>query len=588
MTNENLAVISAIKSFKRESDVFKQVINKLVNENADENLIILLLNPDLVDKIIESDKYSEALDYLMHTYQVERSLIIKEQMLKRYEKKVQGAIEEAKISSVPTKEAIESAFRGEDDIKKAKDAAKTFENSPEKTDALSKNKDLVNSNNANAKVKKGASEIAESLDPGFKEAKKASEEFTKKHEGVKANVEVPHVTLTPENKIDKPKVEPKKDEKEQSETPVVSTLSPAAKTTGELDNKMHEVKKTRKVSEFFKKHKKGILIATGIAMVAVTSAVFSPILVPTLISANSVCASLATSAAIKNLFTGLNTVLAKTIGATFMNSQWLTSTGAAITSTVAKGGLLTALGTYGLFGVYGFGFVKAIKGMFKAIDLPSKKELEEIENVEQDVLKEVPEKEDLTVEKQIVKEEVKTETTSIPTEEELRSNAPKTDIENEQLEDTINRQIKDIPDIEGFDPFKNNRKEEFVKIPTEEELRANAPKKVDESPISLKNDDELGEEISIEPESTLEEVEDVASMEEKEGLMSRLLEPESDKMEPISVEPKEDIDIPLDDNLSAADFEMLIKELQANNAAKREREKMDAESLDDYSLGMGL
>ena len=44
MTNENLAIVSAIKSFKLEKEIFKTVLKNLIDKDADQNIIALLLS----------------------------------------------------------------------------------------------------------------------------------------------------------------------------------------------------------------------------------------------------------------------------------------------------------------------------------------------------------------------------------------------------------------------------------------------------------------------------------------------------------------------------------------------------------------
>jgi len=626
MTNENLAVISAIKSFKRENDIFKQVINNLVNEDADENLIILLLNPDLVDKIIEPDKYTEALDYLMNTYQTERSSIVREKMLKRYEKRVQGEILEASVSSIPTKEAIESSYIKDDDIKKAENAAKTFEDNPVKVPISPKNHDILNANNANKKVKKGADEIALSLDPGFKEAKKASEDFAKKHE-VKAKVEVPHVSVTPKKEVKLPKVEPKKENKEEikkeepkkeekkkNERPVLSTPSPAARTTGELDNKMHEVKKTRSVSKFFKEHKKGMLIATGLAMVAVTSAIFSPIIIPSLISANATCEALAGTAAVKSLFHGLNTALAKTIGATFMNSQWLNSAGAAITSTVAKGGLLTALGTYGLWGAYGTGFVVAIKNMFKAVNLPSKKSKENYvsEKIEyhptiedNEHLSEKDIKDAVVYEKNvgenyysepIYEELYDKKVYDIPTQEDLRVKGFALD--NEEKEDSVSEEpiYEEVKQEENLSYLEEAPSEEYFG-PTQEDLRMKGFALDNEEKEDSVSEELMYEEVKREEEKS-SDVEEAPSEEyygpTQEDLRMKGFALDNEEKEDSIIEEPIYEEVKQEENLSYLEeapseeyFGPIQEDLRmnaSNYGLEDEGKKEDEEFIDDLSL----
>lgn len=386
MTNENLAVVSAIKSFKLEKEIFKTVIKKLIDKDADDNMIAILLNPDLVVSIIDENKYTDALEYVMHAYQQERRDIVAEMQLKRYEKKVQGAIEEAKIVSMPTMEAATRAggAKTEEEAKNAKDSAIIFiedkkedklgtkeaEIKAEKTDSIG------SPNIANAVAKKGTEEITASLDPAYEGVKKAQDDFAKKNgmDAPKAEVKVPNVTVVPtpvkkeEAKVEA-KPEPKKEEPKVESKPEEKKEEPK-----KLDGDAHEVKSTRETTSFFKKHKKAILIATGIVTIAVTTAAFPTLIVPSIMSANSTLYGYVGAPAVKTVLHGLNTVLGKAIGATYAaNGVWYAASGAAINSAAASTCLSSAIATYGLWGVYGKGVVDAIKGAFRGIDMESPK-----------------------------------------------------------------------------------------------------------------------------------------------------------------------------------------------------------------------
>lgn len=440
MTNENKAAISSIKSYKIEKDIFKTVIKKLIDKDADENLIALLLNPDLTEKIIDETKYTEALEYLMHTYQQERALIVREMRLKAFEKKVQGPIEEAKITSVPTREAIDLNSGDYDAVKNAKDSAQTFidENLDKVKEANTEEEkrklltDLVSVlNQANETAKKASREVSESLnDPKFQQVQEAAEDFEKKNGLQKALVETPRVHVVPQEQTPVLKREEKKEEEPKNE------------------EVLHEVKSTKETSSFFKRHKKGILIATGLGMCALTGVLVPTLIVPALMHANSIVAAHTTGSVLASAMHGINTSLGSFIGATFDGASglWTMANGTAINAAAAKTSILGALGTYGLWGVYGAGLVKSFKNMIKAVDLPNqnkketnkeplsvrvKQAIEDLKGIDEPVIK--PEnKEEVKKENEEVKEERKVEVVS-----EEKQNPQTPSVPREEVTETI-------------------------------------------------------------------------------------------------------------------------------------------------------
>lgn len=367
MTNENLAAISAIKTFKIEKEIYKTVIKKLIDKEADENLVVLLIKPELISSIIDEHKYTEALDYVLHTYQQERAHIVREMRLKAFSKPVQGPINEARFSSIPTSEVVNANnIEDENLIKTAKDAASTFMEEPKPDLSLNI------PNQTNQTLKAGANEISGSLEENEKELlKEATENIEKKNKD--AEVEIPKINVLPEEK--KEKVEVKKDD-------------------SLLDEELHEVKKQRPVTAFFRKHKKAVLIASGLAVISVTSLVMPTLIIPSLMSANSTLASHAGAGALTNILHGLNTVLAKVAGATFAPETgiWTGVNGALINAEAAKASMGVALGTYGLWGVYGKGFVKTIKNMFGALDMEDKPKEEKEEPKKETIFNKASEK----------------------------------------------------------------------------------------------------------------------------------------------------------------------------------------------------
>mgnify|MGYP004628790595 CR=1 FL=1 len=144
-------------------------------------------------------------------------------------------------------------------------------------------------------------------------------------ENKKMKQEVPQVKQeTSQIKEEKPQV------KEESN---VNKVEPST-------NKSHKVTKITSAKEFLKKHKKEILIAAGVAAVALTA---QPYIIPAIMHANSV---LWTSApALRGFLHGCNLVLGKTIGASYVGSSglWTAASGALINASAAEASLLGAL-----------------------------------------------------------------------------------------------------------------------------------------------------------------------------------------------------------------------------------------------------
>jgi len=367
--------------------------------------------------------------------------------LKAFEKRVQGPIEEAKVTSVPTQEAIDLNSGIDAEVKNAKDSASTFiDESLEKVKSADTEEekrrlltDLVRVlNQANQTTKKGAEEVKASLnDPKFEQAKKASDEFETKHGLQKAEVETPRVHVVPATK---PVLTETKKEEPKAEVPTPTEAQPVKKEEPKNDGVLHEVKATKETSSFFKKHKKGILIATGLGMCALTGVLVPTVIIPALMHANSIVAAHSVGTALASAMHGINTSLGGFIGAAFDGATgiWTLANGTAINAAAAKSSILCALGNYGLWSVYGFGLVKSFKNMIKAVDLPSPKKetekaplsvrvkqaLEDLKGIDEPVIKKEeikePQKEKVTEEKKETPktEEVKPVVVEQPKEEE--------------------------------------------------------------------------------------------------------------------------------------------------------------------------
>lgn len=489
MTNENRAAISSIKSYKIEKEIYKTVIKKLIDKDADENLIALLLNPDLTEKIIDETKYTEALEYLMHTYQQERALIVREMRLKAFEKRVQGPIEEAKVTSVPTQEAIDLNSGVDAEVKNAKDSASTFiDESLDKVKEASTEAekrrlltDLVRVlNQANQTTRKGAEEVKASLnDPKFEQAKKASDEFEAKHGLQKADVEAPRVHVVP---APKPVLT-----EEKKETPKVETPKPVEEPKKEEpkeDEELHEVKATRETSSFFKRHKKGILIATGLGMCALTGVLVPTLIIPALMHANSIVAAHTAGSALASAMHGINTSLGGFIKATFDGATgiWTMANGTAINAAAAKTSILGALGTYGLWSVYGFGLVKSFKNMIKAVDLPSPKKEDEKEKAPLSVrvkqaLEDLKGIDEPVIKKEDLKPEEKEEKKETPKVEEVKPvvvEQPKEEAKEEAKTETFELPVaptKTVTPVVEDVVKQNQRNKVFGEISDEDFLR---------------------------------------------------------------------------------------------------------------------
>lgn len=509
MTNEEKAYISTIKTLKQEKDIFKTVIKNLTDKDADENLIAILLNPDVIETLIDPNKYTEALEYVLHAYQQERLDIVREMMLKRYEKKLQGPIEEAKFTSIPTMEVASKAgvVGNEGEAKVAKDSASVFLDAPvnklEEKEAQIKDVDMVNApSTANKTVEKGKEEITgskgyepskEEKDDLVEAAKKAEEAFNKP---TKAEVIVPEVEIKEETKEEKPR----------------------------LDSEIHEVKATRKISNFFKEHKKAIYISTGIAALILTIALYPTVLVPTIMKANQVFYAHTTVPAIQTVLHGINTGLGKSIGATFADGLWYTAGGAAITSAAANTCLASAIATYGLWGIYGYGLTKSLKNYYKAVydKLDDKKE-----SKTEKLFKEL----DKTIEGKEEKVEVKTENKKPSKTEELfkkydeemnakkeskvSSKEVKREAKSSKTEELFKKYDAEIEKssapVEKTPEVKEEPKEEVVEAEVVKPIIEIKPRKIVEEPKKASTTEDLfkqyGEEIEKPETEVVEEKE---------------------------------------------------------------------------------
>lgn len=107
------------------------------------------------------------------------------------------------------------------------------------------------------------------------------------------------------------------------------------------EKKPAKVTKVTKAKEFLKKHKKAILIAGGIAALAL----MQPVIIPAIMHANSVL--WVHAPALRGMLHGCNLALGKLIGASYVGSTglWTSAAGTIINANAASASLLGALAT---------------------------------------------------------------------------------------------------------------------------------------------------------------------------------------------------------------------------------------------------
>lgn len=230
-------------------------------------------------------------------------------------------------------------------------------------------------------------------------------------ENEKIKQEVPQVKQeTSQIKEEKPQV------KEESN---VNKVEPST-------NKSHKVTKITSAIEFLKKHKKEILIAAGVAAVALTA---QPYIIPAIMHANSV---LWTSApALRGFLHGCNLVLGKTIGASYVGSSglWTAASGALINASAAEASLLGALAIQATtIGVIGTSAKKLVSKIQEKIKKKNENVVPTTENSNSNItnVEDLTDVEDLTLDPDNIDalktdEKIETPTNSEKEREELKN-----------------------------------------------------------------------------------------------------------------------------------------------------------------------
>lgn len=212
----------------------------------------------------------------------------------------------------------------------------------------------------------------------------------------------------------------------KQEAPQIKEEKPQVKEESNVNqveqptNKYHKVTKITSAKEFLKKHKKEILIAAGIAAVALTA---QPYIIPAIMHANSV---LWTSApALRGFLHGCNLVLGKTIGASYVGSSglWTAASGALINASAAEASLLGALAiqatTIGVIGT-------SAKRLVSKIQEKIKKKNENVAPTTENSNSNITNVEDLTLDSNNIdalktNEKIETPTNSEKEREELKN-----------------------------------------------------------------------------------------------------------------------------------------------------------------------
>lgn len=172
-----------------------------------------------------------------------------------------------------------------------------------------------------------------------------------------------------------------------------------AKKSKRVQRKGKLVKFKKSAIEFYKKHKKAIWFAAGIAIFAISL----PHLLPSVMYLNSalwhtaVAAGVPANAGIPVLLHDVNTIIGANIGATFASGTgiWTLANGAALNATVAEAGILASLGRLALIATPFVGAkiaIKNISGATSAIKNAVKKAKEKIKQRKEKIEEETPEK----------------------------------------------------------------------------------------------------------------------------------------------------------------------------------------------------
>jgi len=106
------------------------------------------------------------------------------------------------------------------------------------------------------------------------------------------------------------------------------------------------VKSVKSAKEFYKKHKKAVLIAAGLAAIALVHATLGPVIIPAIMHGNLMIGHAAP--ALRGVLGGINGVLGKAIHAQVIDNMWTLANGIRITPYCASASLLKGIAISGM------------------------------------------------------------------------------------------------------------------------------------------------------------------------------------------------------------------------------------------------
>jgi DNA repair exonuclease SbcCD ATPase subunit len=158
-------------------------------------------------------------------------------------------------------------------------------------------------------------------------------------------------TIEKEIKFNRAYLEQHKDENEEKYNETVAKLD-------ELENRLDKVSKkyrqkcpflvrtAKSAKAFYKKHPKLVLLAAGLATVAILHATVGPIIIPAIIHGNLMIGNKVTF--LRPLLKGINNALGGLINAKIVNNRWMLANGTIIYPSCASASLLKGLAISGM------------------------------------------------------------------------------------------------------------------------------------------------------------------------------------------------------------------------------------------------
>ena len=142
-----------------------------------------------------------------------------------------------------------------------------------------------------------------------------------------------------------------KDDNPEKYEATVKRLDEQEKRLEEINKKYRKkcplrVRAWKSAKEFYKKHKKVVLIAAGLAAIALIHATVGPVIIPAIMHGNIMIES--SLPALKGIMVGINNILGKLINANLSKGIWSLANGVTINPSVASASLLKGIAISGL------------------------------------------------------------------------------------------------------------------------------------------------------------------------------------------------------------------------------------------------